>query len=354
MLKLFHTLKIIFSFLMFSKIINKRDDNMVGNEYRNIQNQLLDRRKKLNNLIEGRKEVPQLVGLLKEVDAALERIDDGTYGFCMTCHDLIEKDRLAADPLITFCLDHLNKLQRKSLEQDLELASKIQNTLLPKNNFIENGYEVSYHYSPAGPVGGDYCDLVVSKDGTNNLYFILGDITGKGIAASMLVSHLYALFHSLIDLNLPMMDLFNRVNRLFCESSLYTHFATMVCGKAYADGEIEICNAGHCLPVLIKEKEIVNIDSTGLPLGIFHSFDYSAQKFVLEKSESLLIYSDGLSEARKEEEEFGVERINQIAEGLFNTPAPESVKILLENMNSFTGNSSASDDLTIMVIRRLE
>jgi phosphoserine phosphatase RsbU/P len=326
---------------------------MNNNELMDVQSQLLDRQRRLKNIINTRQEIPQLVGLLREVDAALERIDSGTYGICLTCRDPIEKDRLAADPLVKFCLDHLNMSQQKSLEADLELASHIQNTLLPKNNFVESGYEISYHYHPAGPVGGDYCDLVVSKNGTGNIYFILGDITGKGIAASMLVNHLYALFHSLIDLNLPLVELFNRVNRLFCESSLYTHFATMVCGKASADGEVEICNAGHCLPLLIREKEIISIDSTGLPLGLFHTFDYEARTFRLEEGESILIYTDGLSEARKGEEEFGVERINQIAKGLFDVPASESIKILLENLNCFTESSSANDDLTLMSIRRL-
>ncbi len=327
---------------------------MITNEYLDIQNQLLDRQRKLKKIVGSIEEVPQLVGLLKEVDAALERIDNGTYGFCITCHDQIEKERLTADPLVTFCLDHLDKSQRKSLEQDLELASQVQNTLLPKNNIIKSGFEICYHYLPAGLIGGDYCDLVVSKNETNNLYFILGDITGKGIAASMLVNHLYALFHSLIDLDLPLVDLFNRVNRLFCESTLYTHFATMVCGKANSNGEIEICNAGHCLPVLVKENELISIDSTGLPVGLFHSFGYSSQKLSMDKGDSLLIYSDGLSEARKGDEEFGVERINQIAKRLFNTPAAETIKIFLESLDNFTPDSKSSDDLTLMVIHRLE
>ena len=318
-----------------------------------IHDQLYSRRQKLQDAINSGNHVPQLVDLLQEVDSALERINLGSYGKCLVCHDPIETDRLAADPLITVCLDHMNKSQQKFLEQDLELASQIQNKLLPRNNFTEHGFEISYYYMPAGPVSGDYCDIVTAKNERENLYFILGDITGKGIAASMLVNHMYAMFHSLIELELPLNDLIKRANRLFCESSLYTHFATMVCGVGDKNGDIEICNAGHCFPVLIKENEIISVNSTGLPIGLFCNLEYSVFNYHMNKGESLLIYSDGLSEARRGEEEFGVERINAIASSCYNLSSPEIIELFIKKIIEFKDNSSSVDDMTMMVIKRI-
>lgn len=326
---------------------------MNEDEIKDIQNHLNERRVRLNKAIRRSDSVPELVELLHEVDSALERMHNGSYGTCEVCCEPIEKDRLIADPLTTFCLEHLNNEQKKLLEQDLDLASQIQNTLLPPNNLVANGYEVNYHYLPAGPVSGDYCDLFLSKNDDKSLYFILGDITGKGIAASMLVNHLYAIFHSLTELNLPLDELMNRANRLFCESSLYSHFATMVCGKASKDGAVELCNAGHCLPVLVTKDGAISIDSTGLPLGLFHSAEYKTKIINFKPGDFLLIYSDGLSEARREEEEFGVDRINKLAELSFQLSTSELIDLLIKNLNSFTRNSKRHDDLTIMAIKRL-
>jgi sigma-B regulation protein RsbU (phosphoserine phosphatase) len=91
------------------------------------------------------------VRLLGEVDSALERMDKGTYGLCEVCHEDIETDRLMADPLTRFCLDHLTTDQQRALEADLELASKIQSALLPQRELRLPGWDFSYHYEAVGP-----------------------------------------------------------------------------------------------------------------------------------------------------------------------------------------------------------
>ncbi|HXN48992.1 MAG TPA: TraR/DksA C4-type zinc finger protein, partial [Bryobacteraceae bacterium] len=96
-----------------------------------FRSQLVERRGRIEAVGASVGESPDLARLLGEVDAALARIEHGTFGICDTCHDSIEKDRLAADPLITLCIDHLNANQRRALEHDLELASAIQTRLLP-------------------------------------------------------------------------------------------------------------------------------------------------------------------------------------------------------------------------------
>jgi sigma-B regulation protein RsbU (phosphoserine phosphatase) len=316
-----------------------------------IREQLTERRLRLTTAITAANEPHNLVSLLQKVDSALERIDQGVYGLCEVCNTPIEDYRLRADPLVTVCLDDLTEAQQRILEQDINLASKIQLTLLPKNHLNEYGTEISYHYQPAGPVSGDYCDIVID-DTRGNVLFVVGDISGKGIAASMLMTHVHALVHSLIWLNLPVNEMLGRVNRLFCESSLYSHFITMVCGKISKDGKVEIANAGHCLPVIIKNDNLINVDSTGMPLGVFQSGEYLKTDFYLENGESILLYTDGLSEANLGEEEFGVERILRVAAAGYNVPPMQLIKNLLDDVFNFTKTPALRDDLSIMAIHR--
>lgn len=209
----------------------------------------------------------ELTRLLGEVDAALNRMDLGTYGICEVCHDPVEPERLLADPLVRFCLGDLTPRQQRALEEDLELAAQIQNGLLPQPSQRIDGWEVAYHYQPAGAVSGDYCDLIRGQD--QSLHFVLGDVSGKWVAASMLMAHLHAMFRTLVSVNLPLEQMVERASRVFCESTLPTQYATLVYGRAIPDGEVQICNAGHLPPLLVQQDVVRRIDATGLPIGTF-------------------------------------------------------------------------------------
>lgn len=115
-------------------------------------------------------------------------------------------------------------------------------TCYRKSGLRAGGWETSFHYEPVGPVSGDYCDLIPS-DG--QLFFVLGDVSGKGVAASMLMTQLHALFRSLTKMALPLGQMVSQANRVFCESALAGQYATVVCGQAKPTGEVEIHNAGH-------------------------------------------------------------------------------------------------------------
>ena len=197
-----------------------------------LHSQLEDRKRRLEEAIAVAPRNGGLVGLLRDVDSALERMTKGNYGLCDVCHDPIEQDRLLADPLVCYCLDHLTQPQRAALQRDLELASEVQRNLLPRPNLRAGCWETSYHYAPIGAVSGDYCDLIPS-DG--QLFFVLGDVSGKGVAASMLMTQLHALFRSLTSMALPLGQIVTHANRVFCESALAGQYATLVCGQAKSD-----------------------------------------------------------------------------------------------------------------------
>src|SRR5437879_1452094 len=238
-----------------------------------IQQQLLDRRGRLESAIEQNGNQVQLRGLLEQVDAALDRINQGTYGICESCHDTIEQDRLERNPLIRYCLDHLTAPERQALQDDLDLALRIQQKLLPNREFRAAGWEAYYHYEPLGPVSGDYCDLVAEDD--KSIFFLLGDASGKGVAASLLMSQLHAVFRTLMALRLSPGQLLERANRLFCEFMLPGQYATVVCGRADDSGKIDIANAGHWLPSVLRSGQNVTVQNCSLPSGLMCESGYT-------------------------------------------------------------------------------
>ncbi|NWF89231.1 MAG: SpoIIE family protein phosphatase [Ignavibacteriaceae bacterium] len=325
---------------------------MISAETESIKKQLLDRKNKLQHSIRTVKNDNNLLELLNEVDSALERIESKTYGFCEVCHDPIEDFRLKEDPLLRFCLDHLTTKQQRALEQDLKLASKIQNALLPKNTASVDGWEYSYHYEPAEIVSGDYCDVVIMNQNSKDNLFILGDVSGKGVSASMLMSHLHAMFHSLSSINLGVSELVERANRLFCESTLSTHYSTLAAVLVHNSGDVEVCNAGHCPPLLLTKSGVIKVESTGVPIGLFCSSKFGVNKYKLESGDSIILYSDGLSEAQNYKEEFGENRILSIANSFTNSNPQKIIAAYLDELKSFLSGSLKSDDLTLLVIRK--
>jgi sigma-B regulation protein RsbU (phosphoserine phosphatase) len=314
-----------------------------------VRNQLLDRREKLETALVKYSGTDNLRRLLEEVDAALDRLGGGSYGLCEVCHDPIEAERLIADPLARFCLDHLSPRERQMLERDLEMAARIQAELLPKPDFSFGAWRVARHYEPAGPVSGDYCDL--ASDGDRSFFFMLGDVSGKGVAAAMLMTQLHAMFRSLKSVGLPLTQIVERASRLLSESSLPTQYATLVCGKADAAGGVEICNAGH-LPVLwLNGAEVKTIDATGLPVGVFCEQQFSSQTVRLQPGDSLLLYTDGLSEARDTHDaEYGIERLAGLLKEARASSPQAVISLCLDDLKTFSGGARKSDDLTIMAV----
>jgi sigma-B regulation protein RsbU (phosphoserine phosphatase) len=328
---------------------------MNTSETSEIKAQLLHRYARLQEFIVEERKTPELIRLLHDVESALERLNDGTYGLCDICHSAIEPEYIRAEPLVKVCLAHLSEEQQKSIERDLQLASEIQSMLLPTQDVRIAGWELSYHYEPVGPVSGDYCDLVTSNTPDSRAYFFFGDVSGKGVAASLLVSHLHAMFRSLLSSELPLHKLVERANRLFCESTLATNFATLVAGSVSAQGDVEICNAGHCYPLVVKGGQIRSIESTGMPLGTFFNAEYHSRKLQLSRGDVLFLYTDGLTETRNPlDEEYSEAQLSALVTREASRPPRALIDICIEDLTRFRSNSARVDDLTIMVLRKAD
>ncbi|HEY6359650.1 MAG TPA: SpoIIE family protein phosphatase [Vicinamibacterales bacterium] len=317
-----------------------------------LRGQLIARRQKLESATLSRSRSDDVMRLLEEVDAALLRMDTGMFGLCDACGDPIEAERLLADPLTRFCLDHLTAREQRALEQDLDLAARIQRELLPKRDSQVEGWDVAYHYQPAGLVSGDYCDLIRGVSG--DAYVLVGDVAGKGVAAAMLMSHLSAMLRALLSVGLPLAQLIERASRVFCESTLPAHYATLVCGRASMSGEIEICNAGHPPPLVLRAGgEVERVEATGLPIGMFSSERFLSTTLRIAPGETLLFYTDGVVEAQDATgEEYGIERLSTVAASVATLPPTPFIERCIRDLAAFAGMRPRADDVTIMAVRR--
>jgi sigma-B regulation protein RsbU (phosphoserine phosphatase) len=316
-----------------------------------LREQLIERRQKLETAASAFHRPAELTRLLEEVDAALHRMDIGIYGLCEVCHDPIESERLLADPLTRFCLGDLTPNEQRALEEDLELASQIQTGLLPARSQKIDGWEVSYHYQPAGAVSGDYCDLIRNDD--QSLHFILGDVSGKGVAASMLMAHLNAMFRTLISINLPLEQMMERASRVFCESTLPTQYATLVCGRVNPAGDVEVCNAGHLPPLLVQQGQVTSIAATGLPVGVFCTESFSVNRVRMHEGDTLFLYTDGLSESLDGAgNEYGADRLSRLLCDNSTLSTDSTISLCRQELHTFAEGRVPKDDLTLMAIRR--
>ncbi len=323
----------------------------VGDDY--LREQLIERRRRLAAAVTASARSAEIQLLVAEVDGALDRMEKGAYGLCDVCHEDIEKPRLIADPLARVCLDHLSPPQRRALEEDLHLAARIQQALLPPQNLALDGWQVHYQYQPAGPVSGDYCDVIVGGKESGDLFFLLGDVSGKGVAASMLMTQLHAMFRSLITVGLPLDRLVAMANSIFCESTTAGQYATLVCGRAARSGVVELSSAGHVPALLVRDAEVARVESTGFPLGMFGESRFDVHRLQLAPGESLLLYTDGVTEARgASQSEYGVERLTRFA-GERRALSPQALAAAcLTDVAAFRGHAQPTDDVTLMILRR--
>jgi len=313
-----------------------------------VREQLLAGRARLADVLAGG-EKDHVNRLLNEVDQALERIEGHTFGICEECHTDIGEDWLRENPLTTECLEHMTAKQRTALEYDLELAAQIQKGLLPAADTTFEGWDIAHYYQPAGVVSGDYCD-VIRENG--HLYFIMADVSGKGVAAAMLASNLRAVFRSLIPLGLGVEEFMLRANRLFRESALPSQYATTVFGRTSSQGSVELLNVGH-LPVLLAGKDkISRFESTCRPLGMFSDDTLCVTRAQMSPGDTLVLYTDGISEAANHrDEEYGIDAVMKLVGENRSRGPNKLVQAVKQNLAAFRGGTERADDETLLAIR---
>jgi sigma-B regulation protein RsbU (phosphoserine phosphatase) len=248
---------------------------------------------------------------------------------------------------------HKQALEKERLERELDLAADIQRQLLPTRLPEVEGFEFAGWNRPARHVGGDYYDLRSTEDG--GVHLVLGDVTGKGMPAALLVSTLHSALRLLLSARPFDAELFQHLNRHIAEASGSNKFITMAAAKLDpATGHLDYVNAGHNPPLLVRAGgEVVELPSGGMPLGMFAAAPYQIGSAGLEPGDLLCIFSDGITECESPEgEEFGPERLAGLLKRASDLPLPEIVRAIDEAAVGFVAGGPQGDDQTVVLARR--
>ena len=243
----------------------------------------------------------------------------------------------------------------KVMEVELAQASEIQRSLLPLETPVVPGYELAGFNLACYTVGGDYYDFIPYSDG--RVAVLVGDVSGKGLPASLMMSSLQARVHMLAESNpepAPAVSILNRTLAARCPLGKFITFFYAVVDPA--TGKISYANAGHNLPHLIRANGTAELlPGSGMVLGILGNSHYDAYETELHVGDTLVLFSDGVTEARTPdgEEEFGDDRLAKFLVERQHVPTTEVITQLVDYLREWSGQFGFADDFTMLLMRRL-
>ena len=250
---------------------------------------------------------------------------------------------------------HQDIVEKQRIEKELEIAGHIQRRLLPKELPVIAGYEIDAIARPTRLVGGDYYDFIPLPDGKFAL--VMADVSGKGVPAALLVSTFHASLHAYIDGTKDLATLVGRLNNVIFGNTEAERYITLFMAVLDPhDGTMTYVNAGHCFPFVVRSKEvsISSLPATGLPVGMFESVSFEQVTCRLEPADFLVLYTDGVTEAmNKSFEEYGETRFHQAMVGHSGKSAAGFLDGIVTDVEKFVSGEPQSDDLTMMVLKRV-
>jgi sigma-B regulation protein RsbU (phosphoserine phosphatase) len=240
------------------------------------------------------------------------------------------------------------------MQEEIHLAARIQSELLPKSPPKVEGYEILGRSIPAQEVGGDYFDFIPIDE--QHLALCIGDVSGKGLPASLLMANLQATLRSqTLNAGSPR-ECLERSNQLLFQSTSPEKFATLFFAVLdTTNHQLNYSNAGHENPYLRShQNEMKRLKKGGIPLGMLPQFTYEQELIPLENGSVFVAYSDGVTEAMNAQEEmFGEERVAAIVDQFRNAPAAEIIDRLVAAVKHHAAAVPQSDDITVIVVRRI-
>jgi serine phosphatase RsbU (regulator of sigma subunit)/anti-sigma regulatory factor (Ser/Thr protein kinase) len=242
---------------------------------------------------------------------------------------------------------------RERIEQELQVARLIQQTLLPKTEPVLPGWQISAYYQPARAVGGDFYDFIELPDG--RLAIIVGDVTDKGVPAALVMATTRSVLRGAARRLIAPGAVLERTNDLLCPEIPPKMFVT--CLYAILDpasGRLQYANAGHDLPYHRRTDSVEELRAVGMPLGLMPGTRYEEHEITLAPGDSVLFYSDGLVEAHDTRREmFGFPRLQAFVERHPPGDGATLIKVLLAELGAFTGpDAEQEDDITLVSLRR--
>jgi len=240
--------------------------------------------------------------------------------------------------------------ERQRLEQEINIARDIQQGLLPRDFREYPHLAVTGFNLPCLAVGGDYFDVFPLSDGRTA--FLIADVSGKGLGAAIVTTMLQGALSGM-TLGIDPARVFSHINRFLCDHSEVGRYATVFFGILDQEGHLEFINAGHPSPFLIRHGAAHEAFTEGsYPVGLVPEAQYTAVCLKLEPGDTLVLFSDGVTEAMDPDEQmFGVTRLKELLTGRLECPLEQLQKCVLEAVENFARGARQADDLTLLIVR---
>jgi serine phosphatase RsbU (regulator of sigma subunit)/pSer/pThr/pTyr-binding forkhead associated (FHA) protein len=245
------------------------------------------------------------------------------------------------------------RFERERMERELELATEIQQSFQPSAPPVMDDYEFQGISFSCYEIGGDYYDFIPRHDG--KMLVALGDVSGKGTAAALLMSSVHAAIHAQVAAKTSLYEMVKSVNQYLAENTPTNRFVTLFVAELDTqNGTLQYINAGHNPPLVARSGgQVEQLQSGGFPLGILPMADFEVGQMNLEAGESLVIYSDGVSEANNLlEEEFGMDRLMQVVSRNLKSSASGMRDKIESALSAFTKTAAPNDDITLVIVKR--
>ena len=248
----------------------------------------------------------------------------------------------------------LERQAKREMEAELESAAAIQMNLLVDAMPDVRGYDLCAFQEQSKAVGGDLYDVRQFPDG--RIFFVVADVSGKGLGAALLMSNMLACFRVMYgEADFQLAQAVERISSQMYTYSASGQFATLFCGLLRpATGSFRYVNAGHNPPLVVRAGgQVERLESTGLMVGAFDFAAWQERDCELAPGDALVVYSDGVTEAQNPAlDEFGEDRLRQALEGSRQEPAGEMIARLRNDLSAFVAGAPASDDVTVLVLQR--
>jgi len=290
---------------------------------------------------------------LHVIETSLEEIENETLGLCEICHGYVETSRLEMDYTAHVCLDHYSEEERRRLESELELSQIVQRALLPQRMPSIRGVELAAFSRPSEIIGGDYFDFFNYRDGAHGL--VIADVSGHGVAAGMLMSSLQTALRTMApDTDVPA-EILERINRFYIHNINFTTFITVFLARFDPEsGILTYINAGHNPPVVYRKEtgDVTWLTRTAPAIGLAEDFRPRTESVTLAKGDSLLLYTDGLTEALNiDREQFGHERLAELFARNTNLTMPDILQVVRQTVDEFSNRVPLADDATLVALK---
>ena len=297
---------------------------------------------------------------LKHLSATADEIANGKFNTALPVidsHDEIHKLRDSFENMQLSLTDYIEKLKsttaaKASIESELKIAHDIQMSMLPKTYpaFPErHDVDIYGQVTPAKAVGGDLYDFYIRD---NKLIFCIGDVSGKGVPASLVMAVTRSLFRNISAYTQAPDRIVVAVNDALSDNNESSMFVTFFVGVLdLASGHLDYANAAHNPPLVLRGSEVSTLPcESNIPVGVMPGWSYTVETLQMEPGDSLFLYTDGLNEAEDiDHQQFGMERVEQVAKTTVNTPQT-LIEAMTSSVEQFVGNAEQSDDLTMLAI----